>query len=59
MTKKAGNRRIILLHDTYSATAKAIERIVPWLAQRDYVFLTVSELMELTGGINTKTMIYH
>ncbi len=40
---------IILMHDLYPATADAVERIVPDLIAKGYVFVTVSELMRIRG----------
>ena len=36
---------IIIMHDIYSSTADAVERIVPELVKRGYQLVTVSELM--------------
>ena len=58
VTKNAGNGQIVIMHDKLATTAAAVERIVPWLVDHGYVFLTVSELMEMSGGINPDTMIY-
>lgn len=48
--KKAGNKKIVLLHDIHASTATAVERIIPKLIEQGYSFVTVSELIELTGG---------
>ena len=40
---------IILMHDIYSTTAEAVEKVVPWLQNKGYDVLTVSELMERKG----------
>ena len=40
---------IILMHDLYSATAAATKTIVPWLIEKDYQLVTVSELMYYRG----------
>ena len=40
---------IILMHDLYSQTAAATERIVPALIERGFELVTVSELAELKG----------
>ena len=40
---------IILMHDTYSSTAEAVEQVVPKLLDQGYQLVTVSELFELYG----------
>ncbi len=40
------NGAIILMHDVYSSTQKAVERIVPELVKRGYQLVTVPELAE-------------
>ncbi len=40
---------IILMHDLYSATADAVEKIIPDLMKKGYKFVTVSELMTAKG----------
>lgn len=40
---------IILMHDLYPETAKAVERLIPALMVEGYKFVTVSELMEARG----------
>ena len=40
---------IVLMHDIYSSTAKAVEILVPELISRGYQLVTVSELYELKG----------
>ncbi|MCL1989120.1 MAG: polysaccharide deacetylase family protein [Firmicutes bacterium] len=42
-TVKEGD--IILLHDSEPATAKAVERLIPWFAENDFNLITVSELL--------------
>lgn len=41
---KAGDGDIVLMHDIYSATANALNIIIPELQSRGYTFVTVSEL---------------
>ncbi len=41
---KAGDGDIVLMHDIYSATANALNIIIPELQNRGYTFVTVSEL---------------
>ncbi len=40
---------IIIMHDIYSSTADAVERIIPELRKKGYQLVTVSELMEARG----------
>ena len=42
--KKVKNGSIILMHDIYSATANALEKLIPELLKRDYQIVTVTEL---------------
>lgn len=44
--KKASNRRIILMHDTYKASVNAVDKIIENLKD-EYSFVTVEELMIL------------
>jgi peptidoglycan/xylan/chitin deacetylase (PgdA/CDA1 family) len=41
---------IVLTHDIYDATVKAMERIIPELTELGYQFVTVSELFNHTGN---------
>ena len=41
---------IILMHDIYPSTAKAVKKIVPKLLKKGYQFLTVSELVKYKSG---------
>lgn len=47
--KQVKDGDIILMHDIYSTTADAVEKVVPWLQNKGYDVLTVSELMERKG----------
>lgn len=47
--KEVKDGDIILMHDIYSTTADAVEKVVPWLQNKGYDVLTVSELMERKG----------
>lgn len=38
--------RVILMHSIYDSTAQAVEEMVPWLLQKGYQIVTVSDLME-------------
>lgn len=45
--KKNGlDGKVILMHSIYDSTAKATEQIVPWLQEKGYQLVTVSELLE-------------
>lgn len=43
------DKRIILMHDTYLTTFKALEIILPYLKENNYVVTTVSKIYELNG----------
>lgn len=47
--KNVSDGDIILMHDIHAETADGLEKIIPWLIEQDYEFLTVSELMERKG----------
>lgn len=38
--------RVILMHSIYNSTAKAVERMVPWLLNNGYQLVTVRELLQ-------------
>lgn len=46
-TKNIKDGDIILMHDTYDRTYKAIMKIVPILKEQGYQFVTISELKEI------------
>lgn len=46
-TKNTEDGDIILMHDTYERTYKAVMKIVPILKEQGYQFVTVSELKEI------------
>lgn len=46
-TKNVKDGDIILMHDTYERTYKAVMKIVPILKKQGYQFVTVSELKEI------------
>ncbi len=48
--KNIGNYDVILMHDLYTSTAEAVERVVPELAEKGYRFVTISELVKIKGG---------
>lgn len=41
---------IILMHDIYSTTADAVEKLVPYLVEEGYQIVTVSELIQAKTG---------
>lgn len=43
------DKSIILMHDTYLTTFKALETILPYLKENNYVVTTVSKIYELNG----------
>ncbi len=43
---------ILVFHDAGSETAAALRRIIPALAEQGYQFVTVSELIDITGNTN-------
>ena len=47
--KEVKDGDIILMHDIYSTTADAVEKVVPWLQNKGYDILTVSEPIERKG----------
>ncbi len=40
---------IVLMHDLYNSTAQATQEIVPWLIEKGYQIVTVSEMMAVKG----------
>ena len=43
---KVKNGDIILMHDTYERSLKAVKKLVPELQKQGYQFITISELRE-------------
>lgn len=43
---------ILVFHDCGSETAEALRRVIPALAEQGYQFVTVSELIDITGNTN-------
>ncbi len=41
---------VILLHDLYATSAAAVERAVPELAAKGYIFVTIDEMAQSKGG---------
>jgi peptidoglycan/xylan/chitin deacetylase (PgdA/CDA1 family) len=48
--KNAKDGDIVLMHDIYSSTAEAVEKIVPKLIEEGYQLVTVSELIQVKTG---------
>ncbi|MBE5766998.1 MAG: hypothetical protein E7335_07545 [Clostridiales bacterium] len=46
---KHHNHAVVLMHDLYPTTAKAVKKLVPELILKGYTFVTVSEMIEITG----------
>ena len=53
------NGSIILCHDLYKATAKAMERVIPELVEQGYQLVTVSDLLSYNGGTVPGQVYYH
>lgn len=50
---------VILMHDLYPSTAKAVQKAVPWLVKKGYQLVTVSELMQAKGiGSKAGSVVY-
>lgn len=50
---------IILFHDSYNSTVRAIEELLPILYSKGYQVMSVSELFELKGVMLNTKEIYH
>lgn len=50
--KNVSDGDIILMHDIYSSTAKAVEKMVPKLIEKGYQLVTVTELVQAKTGKN-------
>lgn len=50
---------VVLLHETYQTTARAVETLIPALLEKGYRFVTVSELAEQNGITLEKHQLYH
>ncbi len=57
IARNAGNYDIVLMHDIRPTTTEGIKKAVPYLLEQGFTFVTVSELLELVGGVD-ETMIY-
>lgn len=51
--------QVILMHSIYGSTADAVEEIVPWLIDRGYQLVTVSELLEYRYGVKPENHVYY
>lgn len=49
---------VVLMHEQYPATAKAVEYLIPTLMEKGYRFVTVSELAAQNGVILKKHKVY-
>ena len=50
--KNVGDGDIILMHEIYSSTADAVERMVPELIKKGYQLVTCDELVAAKSGKN-------
>ncbi|MBR2620719.1 MAG: polysaccharide deacetylase, partial [Firmicutes bacterium] len=52
LVKKSGNLDgdVILLHSIHDSTADATEMLIPWLKEKGYQLVTVSELIKYKTG---------
>ena len=48
--EQAKEGSVILMHDQRSSTADAMEIIIPALIDEGFRFVTISELIDMTGG---------
>lgn len=46
---QVGDGSIVLMHDLYASTAEASKTIIPWLVDKGYQLVTVSEMMDAKG----------
>ncbi len=58
IAQNAGNYDIVLMHDIRPTTMEAIKKAVPYLLEQGFTLITVSELLELVGGVD-ETLIYN
>ncbi|MBO4297571.1 MAG: Ig-like domain-containing protein [Clostridia bacterium] len=52
------NMDVVLMHQTESVTAEALERILPKLIEEGYDFVTCSELYSMVGGVSAYPSSY-
>ena len=58
VVNKVKDGDIVLMHDIYSATANALDNIIPMLANNGYSFVTVSDLFYYKGITLEKGKVY-
>lgn len=51
--------QVILMHSIYESSAAATEELVPWLLERGYQLVTVSELLEYKYDIKPEDHVYY
>ena len=49
---------IVLMHDLYTSTGNAAEKIIPWLDKNGYQMVTISEMMDAKGIKIEKGKLY-
>ena len=57
--KKAKDGDIILMHDIYDTTAKAVEKLIPKLLKKGYQFVTVTELVKYKSDSAPKPGVHY
>ena len=58
LTNSIEENNIILMHDTYLTTYKALELILPYLKENNYKVVTVSKLFAINGKTLESTKSY-
>ena len=53
-----GDGSIVLMHDLYESTGNAMTEVIPYLTQKGYQLVTVSELMETRGVTPVNGQLY-
>lgn len=53
-----GDGSIVLMHDLYESTGNAMTQIIPYLTEKGYQLVTVSELMEARGVTPVDGQLY-
>jgi len=48
--ESVGDGDVILMHDLYTTTVQAVEKIVPELTQKGFQLVTMQELIDIKGG---------